>query len=443
MTDLDHRGSSEAPKDILDRELVDSIVDAYDVSSLKILVRTTMGELCDCVSWDQPTRIVAFQLLDTTSRRKCIGKLLSSIRSDPDQKNNAKLLRIVDTHLRQALRNADVGDIERGLDDLGNRVDRSDAVREMVAASRKKLDQLRGSIDVLFHYKELHDCLHQLQLRHHQEIIGCAGALGRDPQAQFELQQHILDLAILCAHAREAAEHLPEIGAGRAHVKRWIDQLESAIPKLQSAVRDEDAHGATEAISPFRSVIEGEQARVNERLNEIAEELPLGELSEILAKVIASASAGDTTTARLQKALDSLRQIKARLDGSVAEHDRWQRIENDFWEAADQLEDKTPEAFAEFRELWQTIKSQVEQLALPQLPTDWAKNSQDYARQIDEAMARPVDSVISNFETLRGRFRRFRENALYHFFWVDRGLKAQCAEILDIRKPLQSLLNKV
>jgi hypothetical protein len=421
-------------------ELLTSICEAFSTDDLKILVRTRLGAtLYDRLPWDKAKMTIVFELLDHVEKNGRIVELLNGIKNWKDQQRNEALQRVIGEHLKRASTAASVEALSTGIVSLQRDVEENAAVRAVVAVSRKTLDQVSSSIDALSHYKELHDCLHEIQLRHYREIIARAKDLGSKPQASFELQQHVIDLAKICSRARQAVEQLPEIGADRKHVRGWVEELELAIPKLRKAVREEDTHDVITAVFPFRSVIVSEQSRVNASLNRYAEELPLDELSEILAKVVATKPAGDASAADLQKAILSLRNIKSQLGSRVAEHDKWQRIEKDFWEAEDNIEQNTSESLDQFKEFWPAIKSRVDEIASTQAPSDWARDTKDYASQIDKTVVDPR----TNFELLRRNFRLFRDTALLHFFNVDRDLKAQCGDILKIRLPLQELLDKV
>ncbi|WP_315737500.1 MULTISPECIES: hypothetical protein [unclassified Bradyrhizobium] len=440
MVETDAAGSAKGADSLLDKKLLHGICDAFNMNDLKILVRTTMGKVVfNRLSWDQPKPNIVLDLLDMVEGDGRLLDLLNGIKNWEDQQSNEALQRVVDEHLDRISTPASVKTLNTGINSLRREVEEDAGIRSVVAASRKTLDQVSSRIDALFHYKELHDCLHDIQLRHYREIIDCAKELGRDPQASFGLQQHVIDLAKICSRVREAAELLPEVGADRTHVRGWIEELESAIPKLRKAVRDEDTHDVITAVFPFRSVIVSEQSRVNASLNRYAEELPLRELSEILANAVAAKPAGDASAADLQEAIASLRNIKSQLSSRVAEHDKWQRIEKDFWEAEDNIEKNTPESLDLFKEFWPAIKSRVDEIASTQAEADWAKDAKEYASRVDETIA----SHVTNFGTLRRNFKLFRDTALLHFFNVDRDLKAQCGDILKIREPLRELSDKV
>jgi rhamnose utilization protein RhaD (predicted bifunctional aldolase and dehydrogenase) len=186
----------------------------------------------------------------------------------------------------------------------------------------------------------------------------------------------------------------------------------------------------------IRRVIRQEPFRINALLTIVAAKLPLEELIQTIEKVINTVTASGESALELENALHSLQNILPQLRGRVAEHKQWQEVENDFWEAEDCIERRTPDSIEEFGELWPDTKSRVESLARTEPETDWAKATKRQAVQIDKDVADHVDSAVEKFEY-------FRKTALFHFYQVDKALKAQCAEILKFRAPLRSLLSKV
>ena len=79
---------------------------------------------------------------------------------------------------------------------------------------------------------------------------------------------------------------------------------------------------------------------------------------------------------------------------------------------------------------------EFESLARTEPESDWAKATKKQAALIDADVAGHIDLAMDKFEY-------YRKAALFHFYQVDKALKAQCVEILKFRAPLRSLLSKV
>jgi effector-associated domain 1 (EAD1)-containing protein len=422
--------------------LIDLIVSAFDADTLAMHVKRKIGiNLYEVVEQKATLDVQVFQLLTASERE---GYTVLLLRSVVDVRPGRRDLRdAIAQHCPAALEapqslGVQSQTVVAGVKTMQIQFDESSAVRDVIGASREKLDPLMEKIDILFNYKVLHDCLHTIQLKQYPIIVDKVKQFRTDPLTSADLETDILELKDICSDARKAAEALPDEAAARAQQLQWVGTLESAIAELRKGVDDLDDLSVTRAVRFIRRVIRQEPFRVNALLIFVADTLPLEELAQTIEKVISAAVAeGGVPASELKNALHSLRNnILPQLRGRVAEHKQWQEVENDFWEAEDCIERRTSDSIEEFSELWPDTKSRVESLALTEPESDWAKATKKQASLIDADVARHVDSAMEKFEY-------FRKTALFHFYQVDKALKAQCAEILKLRAPLRSLLSKV
>jgi hypothetical protein len=422
--------------------LIDLVSSAFDVDTLEMHVKRKLGiNLYEIVEEKSTLKLQVYKLLKASERD---GYTTSLLRSMAEAKpGRFDLRRAIAQHYPQALEappspGVQSQTIVTGVETLQIQLVESPAVRDVIGASREELDSLMEKIDILFNYKVLHDCLHTIQLRQYPIIVDKVKQFRTDPLTSADLETDILELKDICSDARKAAEALPDDAAARAQQLQWVRTLESAIAELRKGVDDSDDHGVARAVRLIRRVIRQEPFRVNALLIFVADTLPLEELAQTIEKVISTTvGAGGVPASELKDALHSLRNnILPQLRGRVAEHKQWQEVENDFWEAEDCIERRTSDSIEEFSELWPDTKSRVESLALTEPETDWARATKKQASLIDADVARHVDSAMEKFEY-------FRKTALFHFYQVDKALKAQCAEILKLRAPLRSLLSKV
>jgi hypothetical protein len=420
-------------------ELRNLIVSAFEPEELEQLLKIKMNKKLDAiVIQNSPMNTLVYDLLEAVNRDGQITLLLRVV--SEAKPHRPDLRKAIEAHCPQALEAPLLGvqaqAVVTGLGDLQSQVESNPTVRNVIAASRDKLEQLRNDVDVLFNYKMLHDCLHTIQLREYPNIIDKAKQFRTDPLASADLETNILELKDICGDARGAAGSLPDEAAVRGQEMQWVAKLESAVTELSKALDDLDDHGAARAARSIRRVIRKEPFRINMLLTIVAQKLPLDELAQTIENVISAIATGGASPLELQDALRSLKNILPQLRGRVAEHRQWQEIENDFWDADDCIERKTPDSVEEFTESWPSIKSRVDSLARTEPESDWAKATRRQAALIDADLASDVDSAMKKFEY-------FRRTALFHFYQVDKALKAQCAEILKIRAPLRSLLDKV
>ena len=342
--------------------LIDLIANAFDADTLEMHVKRKIGiNLYDVVE-EKTLPVQVFQLLIASEKEGYTTLLLHSLveaRPGVLQLRNA-----IAQYCPQALEAPPSPGVQSqtvvtGVEILKTQFDHSPAVRDVIAASREKLDPLMENIDILFNYKVLHDCLHTIQLRQYPIIVDKIKQFRTDPLASADLETNLLELKDTCGDACKAAGSLPDEAAVRAQEMQWIKALESAIGELGKAVDDLDDHGAARAVRLVRRVIWQEPFRINALLTFVAEKLPLEELTQTIEKVISAARAAAPPALELESALHTLQNIVPQLRGRVAEHKQWQEVENDFWEATDCIERRTPYSIEEFSELWLDTKSRV------------------------------------------------------------------------------------
>jgi hypothetical protein len=445
---VDTKPSDVSEQPLVDKGLADAICDAFNRAELKVFVGETMGRrFCDRISgWDSGKDVLVYNLLDLARRDGSLRlrKLLTELENWEDKRTSEDLHNAVAAALaRLSGGKSTTNDVRVAVASIEKQVEQDEVIRGVVRESRDNLNALSVSISVLYRYKTLHDCLQRIQIEHYRAIINCARELGVNPQVSFELRERIIALTKLCIEARRAAELLPEIGADRAQMLRSVEEIESAIPRMKEALRAKDAQLALAAFSPLRNVILYQQICVNTLLNRLLEELPIGKLRDIIESVATAKSVSETSARDLQQAIVSLDKIEANLKDRAAEHDRWQRIEQDFWEAEGMIEQRTLVSLAPFKDRWSAIKFNVDKIAAGQAQSDWVRDSKEYSGQIDKLISESLTINSSNVELVRENFRLYRENALYRFFEVNLDLKSQGEEILRIRQPLQRLLEKV
>jgi hypothetical protein len=413
-------------------ELIDLVVGAFNARELEMLAKRKMGlTLYDLIEKGTLEQEV-FDLFEAIQRRGSTTHFLRCIaaaRPDP------ALRQAISRYHPQALEAPPAAAVQAmtiaaGVTALRNEANESPAVRRVIAASRDKLDQLNRKIDELFHYKELHDCLHTIQLRYYPTLIDRIKHFRADPLAAMEIRNKILELKDISASAREAVGKLPSHKAEKEMA--WVEKLDAAIDELSKAVDTIEEHTAAHAVRQIRRRIHDEPARINGHLTDAAEELPLDELAQTIKTVISTFAKGNGSTGELQTAIHSLQEIQPRLRGRVAEHREWQDVEKDFWYAEECIELGSIE---NFKVVWPDIEAQVESLARTEPEAGWAKAFRDGSALINKNLAGQMDLAASQFKQLRNL-------ALYHFVQLDRELLSQCRAILAIRDPLQSLLRE-
>jgi len=257
--------------------LIDLIASAFDNDTLEMHVKRKLGiNLYEKVEEKAPLEVQVFQLLRAVEREGYTTVLLRSILEA--RPGRLELREAIAQYYSQALEappppGVQSQNVVTGVETLQTQLAESPAVRDVIVASREKLDPLMENIDVLFNYKVLHDCLHTIQLRQYPIIADKVKQFRTDPLASADLESNILELKDICSDARKAAESLPDEAAVRAQELQWVQALESAIAELSKCVDSLDDHGAARAVRLIRRVIRQEPFRINALLTIVAAKL--------------------------------------------------------------------------------------------------------------------------------------------------------------------------
>jgi hypothetical protein len=444
-------------------KLRDLIVGAFDKNELEMLVKITLSEgLYD--KYIQPgvaLNYAVFKLLEALERRGTTILLLRAVRrARPDKEDVEQTIRLIypealtldeDRSAEKEIKEVRettkkqvdfvVSGVETMRDHLTN-----NAVRDLVVTSRDDLERLTANIKLLAAYKTLHDCLHKIQLSHYRSLTRHVKVFRTEPNAASELEDLVAQLKPLVQDAREAADSLPDTATSRARELDWVIRLDAAVTLLGTAVENLQDRDALLAVRSLRTIIRVEPFNVNRELTLIAEALPLDRLIVTVERVInAAAPTDEALVDHLESALNALQNLLPQLKGRVAEHKRWQTVENEFWGAEEFLDRGTPDAIEEFLLLWQTAKQMVQELRAIDPAANWAIEAGKFADKLDQDVPQDAqpESLTDKLPIVRTNYGRFRHRVLDHFYRVDKVLKSQCEEILRLGEPLRSRLREV
>jgi hypothetical protein len=421
--------------------LITEILDAFDAQELNQAIRVEFGVsmYAEYVASDLAGRDLVFELLEAFRRRGTTAIFLRALRRRRPTKPS--LISVIQELCPAAMgeprsAKAEVRTVKTGLEELLARAD-DPIVKPALQSSSRNLEGLADGFVQLKAYKGLHDCLQVIQLKQYRLLISDLKRLRDDPQASYTLDSQVRELENCSRTARASAELLPDTPRERRmEIKLIVDPLETAVKDLDMAIKNLDDRSAGSSARAIRGLIRMQPVRVNAILTATAEDLPLDSLIAAFQDVRARLGNGNPARANIDNALQSLQNLLPRLRGAVAEHDRWQSIENELW-AADQSMEQGPEPqVEEFKANWGRARPLIEVLQSRDPEADWVKNSKKFADEVDVAL--PADITRA-----RINYGRFRNEALLQFSRVDGVLSALCAEIVELGKPLRDLLKKV
>ena len=319
------------------------------------------------------------------------------------------------------------------------------AVRRAVATSRGTLQAFALGVDVLAAYKDLHDSLHQIQIRRFSDLRAATARMS-DPDQLDKLISFEDLLAPCILVARSAARRLPDEAQFRATEATWIDSLETADRQLNGAIAALNADGARIAVKVVGRTLILEPPRLNRAIFLTAQRLPIQALVEALET---AGGLNASANAMLAAACNALRDIRATLVRRVVDHHLWQEADEKLWSLDTMFQQSGNDVFALFSEDWTAAKSAVKSLAEAAPDEAWAKAVIASADLTDDELTRAEGEAGSgeNLKAIRDRLYRrysdFRHGARFRFFTVDQLLKEDCDSIVKIGAPLQSILREL
>jgi len=243
-------------------ELQGFLTQDFDKRDIEELVRKKLGDrLENLVNTNQATPGVVFELLTWSEKRglHTLEVLLQgAIAERPgDGALRAFCERVVPGALKSFDSQIFVKNLTSGLNVLIRMKDEP-AVREIVGHVRAQLEFTNQQIDILKKYKELHDCLHELEIR--LSAIADVIARAKEVAARRSLGMYAKDLRWLADRARSAITNLP----GKQREEIWIPDLDTCAEDIERARVSIEIAQAPVADVPIRlSHLLAEAHRIN------------------------------------------------------------------------------------------------------------------------------------------------------------------------------------
>ncbi len=417
------------------------LTEAFDKRDIAELVRTKLGNRLDnLVNPDQRTPDIVFELLTWIDKRDLhtLEVLLQgAIAVKPgDGTLRAFCERVVPGALKPFDSQASVKNLTSGLDVLINLKDEP-AVRETVGQVRAELEDSNEQIDTLKKYKELHDCLHELEVR--LSAIADVIARAREAAARRSLGIYARDLRWLAERARAAIPNLPS----RQSEEIWVPDLDACAGDIERArVSTESAHDPLSDVPIKLRRLLTEANRINSVLAQLAGQLKLDSFSEtmdtIAKRMRADTRPDDVALVQLMTGSAAVNVLRSRITQLVHEHYEWQFLSTQL-AAADVSPDHQPDKKIVRWSLFKTKLVALCDFAPQEESSQELRTLMD--RWVAEASAtQPSEAQIAEAEDA---FAEFSHTCKLHFFEVDKRLKELCSKMTEVAMPLTALLNVI
>jgi hypothetical protein len=395
------------------------------------------GLFVDYAGRGSPFRAVVSQLLAKTEQKGSTAKLFGGvIRYRPTVRDDVAEI------LPEAVKLAPetekhVADVLEGVRGVHAQL-KITAVRERILRSFDDLSRTVVELDLLDRYKALHDCLHNLQIKHFRVVANAAKRLQDDPNASETLSEYLYHVQIQASYARTAAQGLPDTPGERNAAMGWIDALDSIISDLHSALVVNDNTAAIRAVYRLKAILRKQPADLDQLLVTTARRVPLSRLAETLKEVAETPTNGAAETLDLTRAIVALQRLIPDQMGLIAEHTAWQHVASDFWQADDALHLGNSDSLEEFQYVWESLWNKMLVIIASDPTAMWAASLGQQATEFIEAFPLPAAPPVP--EPVKARFSLLQRDAMFQFFKIDHSLHRQCGEIVKLGEPLRRLL---
>jgi hypothetical protein len=306
-------------------------------------------------------------------------------------------------------------------------------VASAVGDSRAELGSLAQGLARLRIYKGLHDVLQKCQVSQFSLLTENIKKLRNEPQASVALRDLLLDLKFTFDKARKSVRPL-EASSDAAEETSWIDAIVAALKEIGLARDSLDDGAARISALKIRGELQYQPSRINGLLRTEARKLPLRRLSQAIASAAEAASLTPEQRAVLRSGVDSVTDLRQRLERRVSDHERWQAVERQLW-LLDNVVERPASPIEDFKESWLMAKVSILPLWRSDLGAEWVIATQNHGKIIDKALeANPADNLRA-----RNTYGEFRSEALWQFFRVDGDLSELCEDVLEIGGPVVAL----
>lgn len=305
--------------------------------------------------------------------------------------------------------------------------------RQVVAAYEADFATARQQIDLLGHYKRLHDGFQQLENRH-ELVTRATRILTTDLRAWDDLERDEPELqAAIAMLLSEASD-----GPASAEQGGWTQKISRASQELRTALDTNDSAMLKAANSRLRDVIGRELSRSNTRLISTANALRLSDLL-LAMQTVRSRMADQRLTGEVTKRLAefdqgvvALSELCRRLIDLVSLHKSFQDVDDELRRIEAVIDDDISELLYAWPDLLQLVQYLHNR---PQ--SDWANKM----AQLGEDLALAIDQ--KDPLRIRRTFRRYRSHVNYSFNQVDVGLLRLCSELQEAAEPLARVLRMI
>lgn len=297
---------------------------------------------------------------------------------------------------------------------------------------QRRFEAILEQISSLSDYKALHDGLHEIQYSYYQNIIGNTKIVLDDKYAKYDLLKYLRDYRRVVTDMQDAARRKKV----ESVEDQWIAQLDQAGNDLEEGINKSDKIQINSATQTINQVIGTQPTIVNRKLYfaVYAYNGSLPELTDVMNRVrekINAIAPQSETVKHFQKGIDSLKEMNAKLDALIKEHNTWQDVDNQLRILPDLLD----AGVSVFNKRWQAQRARIEPFyTSKEEETSVLYKSSVLLKGADDLLGSAIDE--NDPGGVRIAFENYCSQASDRFFYVDKSVMELCEKLSLIRKEL-------
>lgn len=302
------------------------------------------------------------------------------------------------------------------------------AVKLELQAFRVVFEGADRKIHMVGDYKDLHDRLHELQLRCYSPILSARRDFPQgETGAQLTLDSRTLNTLI---RQLRTIVLRPTLDANDFF---WIEEnLEMARLALNEAIAESSSAKLEMAIGRLAEVMQLQPTLINSLLLRSVRDLDLPTLHSRLQQVSVSLhahGAADNPLAWFNKGVTQLNVLDMELKAQMSNHRAWQAVDNNFRLVEAALNRQIDELEASWKILQMKLTVVCEGVA-----DDWAEEIKAISDLLDQVIRDRKYSSIFLF------FTKLQTLASDRFYNVDKEMKQLCEKLRPIGRELDAVL---
>jgi hypothetical protein len=416
-------------------EFAEAIAAAFNTNEIEsICLRATDEDIYAELAKENETRAqIAKDLLMGLQQRGTEKKLLTIIYAE--RPSNLQIRTLIEavyptvTNDIAILRPAQV--VNSGLDQLIKLLGVTDG-KSVIEKSRSPIEKVARNVSYMSVYKNLHDCLHQFQVKPYFELREAVDKFATDNTQRLILLRYRSEVQNMLLQARNDIADLPPDETEAMREENWINDLEKWSGDYNAALDAKDAGAASGALMEINQILATVPVRLNEEIMMKAKSLPIQELSGIIEAISAAIGAKEV---KIVEAQESMRQLGPSITSRVEQHKMWQDTDR-ITSILDTLSDhQGNDLLAAFRLYWPKVKDKIKALMEKEAGASWTTECARYTVDLDDQVAKEQFSP-----DLQIAYDTLRESTRAQFFAVDSNLKKDCSALSRMSAPLLRLL---